>query len=177
MRLLNIGIGSGTPVTYKKHLFEEVVNLTTRMSEVVAGEIVISNEVNYLFDSENGSTPIDKGKLRVLNPLEEKFLTHLMDHVESVWRNPNIKVEDLCSVLGYSKSQLTRKLKALTNKTPNNFIKDFKLDKSLDLFHKRSGNISEVAFEVGFNSPAYFTKCFYEKFGILPSTYTHQHLN
>lgn len=176
-RRLNIGIASGTPVTDKENIFEEVVNLTTRMSEVVAGEIVISSEVNYLFDTEKGPINIDKNKLRILDPVEEKFLTQLIDYIESVWKKPNIRVEDLCRVMGYSKSQLNRKLKSLTNKTPNNFIKDFKLDKSLDLFQRRKGNISQVAFEVGFNSPAYFTKCFHEKFGILPSTYTHQHIN
>ena len=175
-RLLNIGIGSGTPVTDKGSLFEEVISLTTRMSEFVNGEIVVSNEVSYLLDSENIEN-LNKEKLRILKPFEEKFLTQLMDHIESVWRNPNIRIEELCHVMGYSKSQLNRKIKALTNKSPNSFIRDFKLNKSLDLFHKRSGNISEVAFEIGFNSPAYFTKCFHDKYGILPSTYTQQHLN
>lgn len=175
-RILNIGIGSGTPVTDKENLFEEVITLTTRMSEFVNGEVVVSNEVNYLLNSEN-SADINKEEIRVLKPFEEKFLTQLMDYMESVWSKPNIKIEDFCQVLGYSKSQLNRKIKSLTNKSLNNFIRDFKLNKSLDLFHKQTGNISEVAFEVGFNSAAYFTKCFQDKYGILPSTYTQQHLN
>ena len=175
-RLLNIGIGCGTPVTERDNLFEEVISLTTRMSEFVKGEIVVTNEVSYLLDSEN-SESFSKERLRVLRPFEEKFLTQLLDYIETVWSNPNIKVDQLCHDLGFSKSQLNRKLKSLTNKSPNGFIRDFKLNKSLDLFHKRSGNISEVAFEIGFNSAAYFTKCFQDKYGILPSTYTQQHLS
>lgn len=90
--------------------------------------------------------------------------------------NPNIKVEDLSQKLGYSKSQLNRKLKSLTSTSPNSFVKDVKLNRSLGLFQKQLNNISEIAFEVGFNSPAYFTKCFQDKFGILPSKYSQQHI-
>ena len=98
-----------------------------------------------------------------------------MDHVENIWSSSTIKVDSLSATLGYSNSQLYRKLKSLTNKSPNNFIKEIKLNKSLNLFHNKLGNVSEIAFEVGFNSPAYFTRCFYKKFGVLPSEYTQQH--
>ena len=176
-RLLNIAISSGTPVTKKETLFEETIELTTRMCEFVNGKIIISNEVENLFKEKNSDYFLDKNLVRTLQPLEEKFLTQLMDYIEIVWSNPNIKVDELSSELGYSKSQLYRKLKALSNKSPNLFIRDIKLNKSLDLFQKKLGNISEIAFEVGFNSPAYFTKCFQEKFGILPSKYTQQHIS
>lgn len=175
-RLLNIAISTGTPVTEKKTLFEEAIELTARMCDVVNGRIVISNEVENLFKVENLNYVLDKNIIRTLQPLEEKFLTQLMDYIENIWSTSNIKVESLSSELGYSKSQLYRKLKSLTNKSPNSFIKDIKLNKSLSLFHNKLGNVSEIAFEVGFNSPAYFTKCFYEKFGILPSKYTQQHI-
>ncbi len=175
-RVLNIGIGTGTPVTSKKGLFEETISLVTRMCEIVKSEIVISNDVHHSFIIENRNLKLDDRLIRTLTPKEEKFITKLMNHVEGIWSSPNIKVETLSQELGLSKSQLYRKLKRLTDKSPNNFIKDIKLNKSLNLFHDRLGNVSEIAFEVGFNSPAYFTKCFYEKFGILPSKYTQQHI-
>jgi AraC-like DNA-binding protein len=174
-RLLNIAIGSGDPVTDKDTIFEDVISLTTRMCEVVDGKIVISSQVKNLFVIENRNFKLDDSLVRSLDPIEEKFLTQLMNYMEGAWSDPSIKAENLSSELGYSKSQLYRKLKSLTNKPPNSFIKDMKLNKSLNLFHKKLGNVSEIAFEVGFNSPAYFTKCFYEKFGILPSKYTQQH--
>lgn len=175
-RELNIAIGSGTPVTEKEGFFEEVIALTTRMCEIVKSQIVISNEVHHLFCAENRNYKLDNSLIRVLSPKEEQFLTVLMNHIETIWKDPNIKVEKLSHELGYSKSQLYRKLKALTNTSPNNFIKDVKLNGSLNLFQKQMNNISEIAFEIGFNSPAYFTKCFQEKFGILPSKYTQQHI-
>jgi len=64
----------------------------------------------------------------------------------------------------------------LTDKSPNNFIKDFRLHKALKQLHEQEGNISEIAYECGFNSPAYFSKCFMDKFGILPSKYIQQHI-
>jgi AraC-like DNA-binding protein len=65
---------------------------------------------------------------------------------------------------------------ATTGKAPNAFIHDYRLDKALKLLEKKTENISEVAFETGFNSPAYFSKCFSDKFGILPSKYALQYL-
>lgn len=175
-RMLNVAIGSGTPVTTRGSIFEEVINSTTRMCEVVKGEIIVSNEVSNLFRIENRNSILENNDVRILELVEEKFLNQLMDCVEDIWNNPTIKVENLCKELGLSKSQLYRKLKSLTGKSPNSFIKDIKLNKSLNLFHDKLGNVSEIAFEVGFNSPAYFTKCFYEKFGILPSKYMQQHI-
>lgn len=175
-RVLNIAIGSGTPVTTKDNLFEEAIALVTRMCEVVKSQIVISNEIHHIFTIENRNFELDIDSVRALTPKEEKFLTKLMDHIENIWRSPNIKVESLSKELGLSKSQLYRKLKALSNTSPNSFMKDVKLNRSLNLFQKRLNNISEIAFEIGFNSPAYFTKCFYEKYGILPSKYTQQHI-
>lgn len=175
-RILNMAIGSGAPVTEKDALFEEVISLTTRMCEIVKGKIVISNEVHNLFGFENRNAQLDKGLVRTLSPREEDFLTKLMDYIDDIWSKPNIRIEDFCNELGYSKSQLYRKLKSLTGKSPNKFVVDVKLNESLNLFHNKSGNISEVAFEVGFNSPTYFTRCFQEKFGILPSKYTQQHI-
>ena len=100
-----------------------------------------------------------------------------MDYIEYCWNKPNFNVDSFSKDLGYSKTQLYRKLKHLTGKSSNNFLRDFRLDKALSLLHKSYGNISEIAYETGFNSPAYFSKCFYDKYGILPSKYVQQHIN
>ena len=175
-RILNIGISSGDPVTDKGAIFEDAISLATRLSEVVDGKIVISSQIKNLFVIENRNLELDNSLIRSLKPIEEKFLTKLMNYMDGIWFDANFKIENLSSELGCSRSQLYRKLKSLTSKTPNNFIKDMRLNNSLNLFHNKSGNISEIASNVGFNSPSYFTKCFYEKFGILPSKYKQQHI-
>lgn len=176
-RRLKIGLGSGTPVTKKDNLFEEAVTLATRMCEVINNQVVISSQVRSLYESENRNAFINKEHIRTLNPSEEIFLTHLMDFVEKIWNNPSFNVNDFSKGLGYSKSQLYRKLVNITGKSANNFIKEFRLHRALNLLHEQKGNISEIAFETGFNSSAYFSKCFLDKYNILPSKYIQQHIN
>lgn len=173
-RKLKLALCCGIPVTHKDNIFEEAITLSSRMCEIVKGSFVITSEVNSLYTSENRNAIIDKESVRILSPSDEKFLTDLMDFIETIWNNPDFNV-GYFSALGSSKSQLYRKLVNLTGQSPNNFLKEFRLHKALQLLHQQSGNISEVAFESGFNSPAYFSKCFLEKYGILPSKYIQQH--
>jgi len=175
-RKLKIGIGCGIPVTDKNSIFEEAIELTTRMCEIVKDQIVISNEIKSLYESENRNSFINKDHFRTLKPSEEKFLSILMDYVEKVWYDSKFNVDDLSKSLGYSKSQVYRKLMSLTGKSANNFIREFRLHRALTLLHEQKGNISEVAFATGFNSAAYFSKCFLNKYGILPSKYIQQHI-
>jgi len=176
-RRLKIGLGSGIPVTDKENIFEETIIFVTRMCEVIKEQLVISAEVKALYESENRNTTIDSTLIRTLKPTEEKFLSHLMDNVERFWNKPHFSVNNFSEELGYSKSQLYRKLMNLTGKSSNNFLKEFRLHKALNLLHKQYGSISEIAYETGFNSPAYFSKCFMDKYSILPSKYTQQHIS
>ncbi|MDX5584290.1 MAG: DUF4242 domain-containing protein, partial [Aureibaculum sp.] len=121
-RRLKIGLGSGLPVTDKDNIFEEATLLATRMCEVVKEQLVVATEVKALYESENRNATIDKELIRTLMPAEEKFLTRLMDFIEIHWNKPNFNVGIFSKELGYSKSQLYRKLMKLTGKSPNNFI-------------------------------------------------------
>ena len=170
-KLLNIGISSGVPVTDKKELFEDAINLSTYFCEIVSGDIVVSYEVLEHFRANHKYAKLDKSEIRSLNQKEEDFLKQLMDFVETNWNNPQFNVSSFSQKMGYSKSQLNRNIKSLTGLSPNKFMKKLRLQRALKLLYNKKGNISEIAFETGFNTPAYFSKCFMEKFGILPSTY------
>jgi AraC-like DNA-binding protein len=104
-----------------------------------------------------------------LSKNDEDFLTLLMDSIESAWDNIHLKVDALAKPLGCSKSQLYRKMIAVTGKSPNTFIKEYRLSKALELLLKKNRNISEISYETGFTSPSYFSKCFQKKYGCLPS--------
>jgi AraC-like DNA-binding protein len=86
-----------------------------------------------------------------------------------VWSDTNLKVDDFNKPLGYSKSQLYRKMTTLTGQSPNTFIKEYRLKEALKLLNKKAGNISEIAFETGFSSPSYFSRCFQKRYGHFPS--------
>jgi len=171
---LNVGLSCGIPVTEKEKIFEETIISAERLCNISKGKIVVSSEVNDLFESENQNGLIDRNLIAILNPSEEIFLNIFIDFIEKSWRNTDLKVDDFSKNLGYSKSQFYRKLKSIAGQSPNTFIKEYRLIKAFALLKNQKVNISGIAYETGFNSPAYFSKCFRERFGILPSGYVKQ---
>ncbi|WP_426667063.1 nickel-binding protein [Mucilaginibacter sp. McL0603] len=167
---LKIGLSTGVPVSERNLIFEDAIKLAERMCRIVQSEVIIGSEVKELYDSENANA-LNQDNIFCLTKQDERFLTLLMDYLESTWTNTNLKVDDFSKPVGCSKSQLYRKLILLTGKSPNTFIKDYRLDEALILLNKGNRNISEIAFETGFNSPSYFSKCFQKRYNFLPSSY------
>ena len=169
---LKIGLSAGAPVTDKKSFFEDTIKLAERMSEFIKGEIIVSSEVKGLYDSENSVALGEAGNINSLSQSDENFLTLLMDYTESVWRDSNLRVDDFSKPVMCSKSQLYRKMMRLTGKSPNTFIREYRLSEALLLLNKNTGNISDISFETGFSSPSYFSKCFQKRYGVMPSDYS-----
>ncbi len=169
--LLKIGVSAGMPVTEKKLIFEDTIKSAERMCKVIQGEIILSPEVKKLYNDENITPLPEEENIFCLTQTDEQFLTQLMEYTEASWSNTGLQVDDFSKPLGCSKSQLYRKITALTGKSPNIFIRDYRLDEALALLNKNTGNVSEIAFETGFSSPSYFSKCFQKRFGHQPSDY------
>lgn len=169
----NIGISAGLPVTHKKSIFEDTIKKADYLSYLSNGKILVSKEVKALYESENRQiTNSDLNqKYFVLNTKDEDFVVDLMEYLEKVWSQSSINVGDFQKNLGYSKSKLYRTMMSLIGMSPNNFLKHFRLSAAIDLLDKQESNISEIAYQTGFSSPTYFSKCFQEVYGILPSTY------
>lgn len=104
-----------------------------------------------------------------INSVDEKFLYRVKRSIEENLDDETFSVVGLGKMVGMSRSQLHRKLKALANRSPNQIIREMRLLRAKELLEKKSGNASEVAFMVGFNSLAYFSKCFRDQFGVSPS--------
>ncbi len=104
--------------------------------------------------------------------IDEQFLTRLLEATENNMEEETFSVAELAHIMTLSRSQLHRKLKAITGKSPNQLIRDMRLQRARDLLEKQAGNASEIAFAVGFSSLAYFSKCFKDRFGISPSEVT-----
>lgn len=103
--------------------------------------------------------------------IEELFLLQLREATEKVMGDTENAIARLERELQLSQMQLYRKLKALTGLTPSLYIRSVRLNKALYLLQTTDLNISEVAYEVGFTSPAYFSRAFAEAFGRPPSEY------
>ncbi len=166
---IKIGLSSGLPFEHDEGLFKETIEQADRLCSAVKGKIIINSELRYLYESENQNTTLPGEGIRALNPEEERFLNALIDFLEKSYARADLKVEHFSLDLGISKAQLYRKVKGLTGRSLNGFLKDYRLEKALELLLRKQGNISEIAFDTGFNSPAYFSKCFSQAYGILPS--------
>lgn len=82
-----------------------------------------------------------------------------------------ISVEKISDEIGLSRIHLYRKIKKVTGTSPSEFIKIYKVKKSLSLLKANNLSISEIAYRCGFSSPAYYSKCFKEILNISPSVY------
>lgn len=168
---LKIGLSAGVPVTEKEGIFEDTIKIAERLCDVVIGRIIITSEVKDLYESENLNISINTGSVNVLSPEDEKFITALMDYIDKAWNSKSLTSDRINKELGYSKSKLYRSMIPLTGKSLNSFIKEYKLNKALLLLNSRTHTIAEIAFETGFNSPAYFTKEFRKRFNLLPTDF------
>jgi signal transduction histidine kinase/DNA-binding response OmpR family regulator len=103
---------------------------------------------------------------------DERFLKQTLDIIEKNMSDEDFSVEQLGSELAMSRMQLFRKIKALTDQAPSEFIRTIRLKRAALLIKSNFGNLAEITYEVGFNHPSYFAKCFRELFGVAPSEYT-----
>ena len=168
---LKTGIDQGAPFSGNNPFFGDTVKMTQRLYYISNSKTVLSREVKMLCMNEHPDSHFDCNLFVTRTAADEKFLNQLIDFMEKNWQNQRLQVDDLGKNVGCSKSQLYRKIISLTETSPNDFIKDFRLNKAIHLMKNQSGNVSEVAYEAGFNSPSYFAKCFHKKYGLQPSAY------
>jgi len=103
-----------------------------------------------------------------ITSMEEQFLEKLVIEIENHIGDEHYSVEQMAQSMNLSRSQLHRKMISITDQTPSLFIRKYRLERAKQLLEKSAGRVSDIAFQVGFSSPSYFTKCFVEAFGITP---------
>ncbi|KDN55818.1 histidine kinase [Flavobacterium seoulense] len=101
--------------------------------------------------------------------LDVDFIASITGLIEEKISDPELTANFMCAELGMSSSKLYRKIKQLTDLSPNEFIRTVRLKKAAQLLKLKTYNVSEVADKVGFNDPLYFSRCFKKQFGYSPS--------
>jgi AraC-like DNA-binding protein len=96
------------------------------------------------------------------------FITRFKEAVESRLEDSELSVEDLASDMNLSRVQLYRKVKAVTGSTPIELLRTARLNRAYQMLMTTDRSVSEIAYQVGFSAPSYFTKCFKEEYGMLP---------
>lgn len=125
-------------------------------------------------DQKNFSLSMDIDQLNIEQESNDnKFMREVMECIKHNYTNANFDVNDILKSLLCSKSLLNKKMKSLTGQTTGQFIRNYRLSiaKELILRNKdtKALNVSQIAYEVGFNDPKYFTRCFTKHYNVKPS--------
>ncbi len=137
-----------------------LIDQRKRLSAVLERKIQKSSSTAKLDFEDLGITSMD-----------DTFLQKARVVVDENLSNSEYTIEDFASAMALSRSQLHRKLKALINSTGSEFLRTIRMNYALELLQKKAGTISEIAYDVGFNSPTYFSQLFKQTFGMSPTEY------
>ena len=117
--------------------------------------------------TEASVTP-PQGTAVATTPIEDAFISRFKNMVEERLSDNNLSIEDLAADMGLSRVQLYRKVKALTGNTPVDLLRKARLAQAQKLLQESTLSVSEIAYQVGFASPSYFTKCYKDEFDTVP---------
>ena len=132
----------------------------------------VPEEVKSETAKSDASEPASQEGGVVESPEDEKeplFLVHFKDVVEARLSDSDLSVDDLAAAMNLSRVQLYRKVKAISGSSPVELLRTARLNRGYQLLLTTGKNVSEVAYDVGFTAPSYFTKCFKDEFGVSPS--------
>lgn len=126
-------------------------------------------EIRQTLRRKFSSSLVIKPKEIAAGSVDKLFLEKAIKIIETNISNDKFSIEEFSNRMNLSHSQLHRKLKALVNQSSIQFIRSIRMQRALELLQNNSGNIAEIAWQVGFTDPSYFTKTFSKHFGYLPS--------
>jgi DNA-binding response OmpR family regulator len=110
-----------------------------------------------------------------LPSMDQQFLRKAWKVIEIHLSELEFSVEAFAGQMAMSRVQLHRKMKAITGLSAGDFIRNIRLKKAAEMLRSKSGNVTQIAFAVGFNNPSWFAECFKKQFGVLPSEYIRAH--
>jgi AraC-like DNA-binding protein len=125
---------------------------------------------HHMQETLNREMTLQPVKMSV-SQIDKMFIKKLRDVINKNISDPEFNIDQLCKKMDMSQPTVYRKIHALSGESPTEFIRSYRLKRGAELLKKNFGTVLEVAFEVGFSSANYFTKCFKKKFHQLPSTY------
>ncbi|MBT33894.1 MAG: adenylate/guanylate cyclase domain-containing protein [Thalassobius sp.] len=137
--------------------------------ETVTGESLLLFTV-----TDNSRAGLELESYQYHLPQSDSFLEEVLHCINDNISNEFFGVDKLCKEIAISERQLQRKLKAITNKSPNQLISSVRLHRAKELIIGQQENIADIAFKTGFSNPSYFSKCFKKEFGLTPSALLQQ---
>ena len=112
-----------------------------------------------------------EAEVPALNTADQRLLKEITETIETHMIDSDFNVTTLQEILGIGGKQLYRKLKAMTGKTPVEYIRELRMNKAAVMLKEGKFSVSEVMYTVGFSNNSYFSKCFSKAFGMTPTEY------
>lgn len=143
------------------------------LTKPFSAELLISRIANLLKNRKQLKLLLDgkqneESKEKISTP-DKIFIDNLKEAIKKNMSNPNLRMDDLGDKIGLSRVQMYRKVKVLTGLSPTELLRQMRLQRAAALLSSTTKTVAEIAFEVGFNTPGYFSKCFKEQFGKQPT--------
>jgi signal transduction histidine kinase/CheY-like chemotaxis protein/AraC-like DNA-binding protein len=148
----------------KPFLPDELIGLVTNQLEILT-----KRKTEFKQQIEHTEKKVEE-KFVGTEPYTQKLFALIFKDLD----NPELTVEGLADQMATNRSHFQRKIKSLTGFSPSELIKSVRLEKAKELLLTKTGNITEVAYQCGFSSQSYFTKCFTQHFGVSPTQMLHK---
>jgi ligand-binding sensor domain-containing protein/signal transduction histidine kinase/DNA-binding response OmpR family regulator len=159
------GLNAGADVFIEKPF--STLYLKAQISRLLTNRKAILESFNH--------SPLAPYSILTSNKSDLSFINRLNEEIDKNISDSNFSIESLTDKLFISRSNLQRKLKSICGYTPGDYLRTYRLKKATQLLLEDGLRINEVAYEVGFSSASYFTKCFVKQFGLLPKDFVKQH--
>lgn len=141
--------------------------LLSRIENLLKQRRLLKTHFENIFNQTSQTAELEVA-MNQLEDRDKQFLNQLHAIIQKNLSDSEFGVEDIGKGIGLSRVQLYRKVKAMTGSSVVDLLRKARLAKAKRLLESRSMSVSEVAYEVGFSAPSYFTKCFKEEYGMLP---------
>lgn len=155
------GLNKGADIYMEKPF--SIEQLKAQISSIIENRAIIRKKFV--------ESPLQYFKSNAGNTENAHFIKRLNTFILENMSDENFSIDGLSDEFAMSRTNFQKKIKNITGLTPNNYIKLIRLNKSAELLSTGEHRINEVCFIVGFNSPSYFSKCFFEHFGKLPKDF------
>lgn len=162
-RLQGLELGADAYMNKPFHTKE----LLVRMKNLIDLRVLLQKKYSQALE-ENGEGDMEE-TTAVISSLDKEFLENVQVYIVRKMELEELSVEHIAHEMGMSRSQLFRKTKALLDQTPSELLTNTRLKTARQLLIEKKGNVSEIAYQVGFSNPKYFSTQFKKKYGISPS--------
>ena len=149
---------------------EDYITKPFHVNELLARIASLIRQRAYLKELFSNELKLEPAAITVASS-ESVFIQKLINVIEKHMSNPDFDMDMLSAAIGISRSQLHRKITALTGQSTTGFIKIIKVKRAAQLMEQKAGNISEIMYQVGFNNLSYFSKSFKEIYQVTPSEF------